>query len=217
MKRGSFLTLIQAITAASVVAVIALAAPPARGDGGRYGYGVDVAMNGHRFFDFEENPTPGKEDVPPDGSPFVIQGYIYPAGTFDEHGDTSGVLADGSPEFPDKVIGTWTCRGWHLQDGDAVTGPVVATTQIFDFDLDEPGRHTIVTDGFELADFDVPHRRAVVGGTGAFESVTGQMVQTYVWEDPEFLNASGGFNTSFEFRLRRPWWLIPLFSHRYAR
>lgn len=130
------------------------------------GYDMDIAMNGHRFFDFEENPDPARAGIPPDGSPFIIQGYIYPAGTFDRYGPLSGVNADGSPEFPERVIGLWTCRGWHLQDGDALMGPVVMTTQTFDFKTAEPGRHTIVTDGYELADLGVPFRRAVVGGTG---------------------------------------------------
>ena len=163
---------------------------------------VDVAMNGLTFFDFEDNP--GNPGVPPNGSPFIIQGYIYPGGTFDKHGNLSGVNADGSPEFPDRVIGTWICRGWHLQDGDAFTGPVVATTQIFDFSKSQAGTHTIVTDGIELADLGVPFNRAITGGTGIFQRVGGDMRQTYVWDDPDYLNASGGFNTSFNFHFRQP-------------
>lgn len=181
---------------------IALTAAPTWADG-RYTFRVDVAMNGATFHDFEANPDPNRAGIPPNGSPFIIQGYIYRAGTFERYGDTSGVLADGSPEFPERVIGTWICRGWHLQDGDAVAGPVVATTQIFEFDLEQPGQNMLITDGIELADFDVPFRRAVTGGTGVFSRASGEMVQTYVWDDPNYLNASGGFNTSFEFRLQQ--------------
>ena len=181
----------------------ALLAAPASADQSRKRFSVDVAMNGTTFFDFEQNPDPARAGIPPNGSPFIIQGYIYRGGTFELYGDTSGVNADGSPQFPDRVIGTWICRGWHLQDGDALAGPVVATTQIFDFEPDHPGRQILVTDGIELADFDVPFKRAVTGGTGAFNRVAGELVQTYVWEEPEFLNASGGFNTTFEFRLQQ--------------
>lgn len=172
--------------------------PGAYADVDRHRTKLDVAMNGQTFFDFEENP--GNPGVPPNGSPFIIQGYIYPGGTFSQFGALSGVNADGSPEFPNRVIGTWICRGWHLQDGDASTGPVVATTQIFTFGS-KPGANTIVTDGIELADFEVTFKRAVTGGTGIFRRTEGEMWQTYVWDEPDFLNASGGFNTSFEFRL----------------
>ena len=152
---------------------------------------VDVAMDGASFH--FQGPT-NDNGFPADGTPFIVRGYIYPAGTFAEHGSSSGTNPDGSPEFADLVIGTWYCRGWHLQDGDAVSGPVVATTQIFDLGPRFPGRHTIVTDGIELADFDVPFRRLVVGGTGRHHRARGQLTQVYV----DF-NASNGFNTSFEF------------------
>ncbi len=154
---------------------------------------VDVAMDGASFsFEGDVNEA----GFPAVGTPFIISGYVYPGGTFARYGALSGVNPDGSPEFPDEVIGTWTCRGWHLQDGDAVTGPVVATTQVFDLDPAAPGAVTIVTDGLELADFDVPFRRAITGGTGPFAGLTGQVRQVYVGNG---LNASGGFNTSFAF------------------
>jgi hypothetical protein len=152
---------------------------------------LEVAMDGTSFH--FQGPT-NDNGFPADGTPFIIRGYIYPAGTFAAHGSSSGTNPDGSAEFPDEVIGTWYCRGWHLQDGDATTGPVVATTQIFELSPTRDGRHTIVTDGIELADFDVPFRRAVVGGTGRHFQARGHSVQVYV----DF-NASNGFNTSFEF------------------
>jgi len=39
---------------------------------------------------------------------FMSQGYIYPEGTLTED---NGVNPDGSPEFPDKVLGQWSCWG----------------------------------------------------------------------------------------------------------
>jgi hypothetical protein len=34
-----------------------------------------------------------------------------------------------SPEFPDRVIGTWTCYGTHTEDAATTTsGPLVVTT-----------------------------------------------------------------------------------------
>lgn len=167
---------------------------------------LDVAMIGQTFFDFEPHPDPAKAGVPPNGSPFVVQGWLYRGGTFEKFGNLSGVNADGSPEFPDRVVGKWICRGWHLQDGDALTGPVVVTTQVFDFNPDGPGSQTLVTDGIELADFDVAFKRAVTGGTGAFKLARGEVVQTYVG----FPNASGNFNSSFVLRLSQAAKHLPL-------
>ena len=155
----------------------------------------DVAMDGTSFH--FEGPT-NAAGYPADGTPFVVRGYIYPAGTFEQHGSASGTNPDGSPEFPQLVMGTWYCRGWHLQDGDALTGPIVATTQVFDLDSERPGRRTIVTDGIELADFGVPFDRAIVGGTGSYRDPSGRSVQTYV-----DVNSSFGFNTSFVMRIAR--------------
>ena len=165
-----------------------LAPQPAAGRGRALSF--DVAMDGSSFH--FEGPT-NENGFPADGTPFIVRGYLYPAGTFAAHGSSSGTEPDGSPEFPDLVLGTWYCRGWHLQDGDAVSGPVVATTQIFDLDPGTPGRHTIVTDGIELADFDVPFQRAVVGGSGRYRWARGHSTQVYF----DF-NASNGFNSSVE-------------------
>lgn len=154
---------------------------------------LDVAMDGSSFF-FEG--AVNANGAPARGTPFVIEGYIYPGGTLRQQGLLSGVLADGSPEFPDRVLGTWICRGWHLLDGDAQTGAVVATTQIFDFNDERRGHTTIVSEGIELADFDRPFRRAITGGTGGFRGQRGQHLQTYVGHG---MNASGGFNTTFRF------------------
>jgi hypothetical protein len=156
----------------------------------------EVAMDGNTFF-FEG--ATNAAGAPANGTPFVIQGYIYPDGVFDTHGDLSGVNPDGSPEFPNLVVGTWICRGWHLQDGDAATGPVVATTQIFDFGP-EAGRETIITDGIELADFDLPFTRAITGATGRLADFDDRFTtceQVYVGGG---LNVTGGFNTEFTFR-----------------
>ena len=152
----------------------------------------DVAMDGTSF-SFEGDFTPS--GVPAKGTPFIVSGYLYPRGTFSRYGLLSGVHPDGSPEFPELVVGTWSCRGWHLQDGDAATGPVVATTQVFDFDPDRPGTRTIVTDGIELADFHVPFERAVTGGTGSFRRLRVVHDQTYVGR-----NETQGFNSVVRFQ-----------------
>jgi hypothetical protein len=187
------------LAASAVLLSAAGGAQPHRGivmsEAGAARLQFDIAMNGASFH--FEGPT-NEAGYPADGTPFVVRGYLYPKGTFAAHGSSSGTHPDGSPEFPELVVGTWYCRGWHLQDGDALTGPVVATTQVFDLDVHEPGAWTVVTDGIELADFDVWFSRAITGGSGRHRAVRGQQRQVYV----DF-NASNGFNTSTELRLDR--------------
>lgn len=184
-----------ALTAAVALSVCSVSVADRPASEGRR---LDVAMNGHTFS--FEGPV-NENGVPANGTPFIISGYIYPGGTFEQHGDLAGVLPDGSAEFPDKVLGTWICRGWHLQDGDAPSGPLVATTQVFDLDPSAPGTQTIVTNGIELAEDYVPFGRAITGGSGMFEGLTGRHTQVMLGNG---FNVSGGFNTSFTFELRRP-------------
>jgi hypothetical protein len=134
----------------------------------------DVAENGLRFF-FADAPV-FEDGMPAAGNPFVTEGYLYPAGTLD---GTNGVLADGSPEFPEKVIGTWFCRGYLINDGmHTTTGPMVISTQIINFG-DEYGGVTLVTEGFELADVGVPVSRAITGGTGPYQLARGEVSQVF--------------------------------------
>lgn len=133
----------------------------------------EVAEDGTRFVFSKERLF--EDGMPQYGTPFVTQGYIYPEGTLN---GSNGSLANGKPEFPDKVIGEWTCYGWMIGDGGhTTTGEWVVSTQIFKFDK-EYGGGILVTDGFELVDFDIPAARAITSGTGAFEDVEGHQVQT---------------------------------------
>lgn len=154
---------------------------------------IDVACNGTTFL--PTGPTAG--GAPAKGDAFVVKGYIYPAGTFKKYGAASGVNPDGSPQFPDLVIGTWYCRGWFLQDVATVkSGPFVVTTQIYDFSVNGYGKQSLTSDGLELSDQNVKIARAVVGGTGSFSGVKGQVEQTQIGA-----NATGLFNLSFAFDL----------------
>lgn len=156
----------------------------------RHSLQVDVVQNGTDFF--FEGPV-NENGIPAKGTPFVTTGFIYPSGTLLAYGTGSGIKANGDPEFPELVIGTWICRGWHMQDGDAESGVVVVTTQTFGFDSKKLGRHMLVTDGIELAEFNVPFVRPITGGSGQFRHFRGQMEQTYLDTD-----SSGGFNMTFD-------------------
>ena len=145
--------------------------------GNFFGFGktvieVDIVEN-PRKFSFDETPV-FEDGSPAYGGEFVTQGFIYPKGTL-EMGD--GVDAEGNPQFPDLVMGTWFCRGWHVGNGARTeTGPVVVTHQIFNFG-EKFGAKTITTDGLELADIGEPVKRAITGGTGRFRRAKGEQVQ----------------------------------------
>jgi hypothetical protein len=155
----------------------------------------DVAEDMSRFV-FAPTPVFEEDGYPAYGNPFITQGYIYPKGTIacDDDGCT-GVNLDGSPEFPDLVLGEWTCRGWFIGDGAHTTsGPVVITTQVYNFGT-EFGRDMLVSEGYELADEGVVFQRAITGGTGQYKGSRGEISQIFLgW------NASEGVSLSFSLK-----------------
>lgn len=127
-----------------------------------------------------------EDGLPADGSSFITRGYLYEAGTLQE---SNGVNADGSPEYPEKVIGEWICQGYMINDaGHAKGGVWVFSTQFFQFGK-EPGAQTLVTTGYELADVGVAIARAITGGTGEYSTARGEATQTMLG-----LNATEGVN-----------------------
>lgn len=171
MKQKSALLALLVLAVLSLTAVAAVAAPrqAAKPDTIR----VDVAENGLRFI-FDDAPVFAEDGMPAYGNSFVTEGYLYPPGTLscDDEG-CNGILDNGEPEFPDLVIGTWSCRGFFVGDGGhTVTGPMVVTTQMYELNGDY-----IVTDGFELADIGVAAKRSITGGTGPYGQARGEMQQ----------------------------------------
>jgi hypothetical protein len=176
---------------------------------------IDVACDATSIrFGEPRGPNPADPDGDPGphpyyGAPFVVQGVIYPQGTLDPtcqanpgEGTYCGLLPDGSPEFPDQVVGRWYCRGWFVGEGGrgnvggifTPTGPFVVTTQIYDLDLNQRGSKMLISDGPELIDLHTPFQRAVTGGTGPFTLARGQVTQTAIGA-----NATGLFNFQFQF------------------
>ncbi len=151
----------------------------------------DVAEDATRFV-FDETPV-FDDDLPAYGNSFVTRGYIYPEGTLD---DSSGVLPNGEPEFPEQVIGEWSCRGWFVGDGaHTEEGPWVLTTQIYDLG-DELGAQALVTEGYELPSMENSIQRAITGGTGRYASVSGDVTQQFLG-----FNDSEGVKLRFEFHI----------------
>lgn len=132
----------------------------------------DISEDMTRFF-FDKDYT-HEDGLPARGSAFITQGYLYPAGTLN---GSNGVLPDGSPEFPELVLGEWTCYGYYVGDGaHTTTGAMVITTQVFNIG-DAIGGTTIVTSGYEVADLNVPVSRAITGGTGEYKNAHGETSQ----------------------------------------
>lgn len=157
-------------------------------------FAIDVACQGTTFtFDGPTHP----DDSPDYGATFIVEGVIYPHGTFDEMGASSGLLEDGHPEFPDRVVGKWTCYGMFVGDGGHTEAghPEVVTTQIYDFDPDSTGEDILISRGFELAGLDAPFTRALTGGTGLNRSFRGEVVQRAI-----ALNATDFPNIRFRFQ-----------------
>jgi hypothetical protein len=155
-------------------------------------------------FDVSEDMTRFKFDqdvvyedgLPADGSAFITRGYVYQPGTL--HGDGDGVNADGSPQYPDKLVGEWICSGYMINEaGHAKSGVWVFSTQFFPLG-DTPGARTITTQGYELADIGVAISRAVTGGTGAYKNARGESTQTMLG-----LNATEGVNLRVKLELSK--------------
>lgn len=136
-----------------------------------------------------------EDGMPAHGSGFVTRGYIYPDGTLN---GSNGVNADGTPEFPEKVIGEWMCFGYMIGEAaHAKSGAWVISTQIFNFGKDY-GNQTLVTQGYELAD-PTPVYRAITGGTGDYAGASGQAMQIF-----QGLNASEGVVLDVELEVITP-------------
>ena len=151
------------------------------------------AANGTHF-SFDETPA-DSDGLPAYGTEYITEGYLYPSGTLN---GTNGVNADGSPEFPDKVIGTWTCRGWLVGKGlNTVTGPWAAATQLFNLSP-TPGEKMIVTEGLLLPEVNVPIKRAITGGTGNMQGHEAKGVR----QSSGFPNRAGGVNSRIEMKVK---------------
>lgn len=132
----------------------------------------DVAED-HTAFVFAPAPVFEDDGYPAHGNPFATQGYIYPTGTLAD--GASGVLEDGSPSFPDRVRGTWTCHGWFVGDAMRVTsGTWLISQQVFEIDSGD----ILITQGPENADQMVTFECPITGGTGDYAGASGVMDQT---------------------------------------
>jgi len=131
---------------------------------------VDVAVD-HRTFAIV--PSNGNvlnpEPLGPNrGTPFIVDGKIFPGGTLQKG---AGM---GDPDMPGS-IGSWICKG--IFTSDLTTEDVgFNTTQMFLFNGD---KDAIWTEGLEagLGKEGVITHRTILGGTGKFRGARGEVVQ----------------------------------------
>ncbi|WP_298922233.1 hypothetical protein [uncultured Roseobacter sp.] len=147
----------------------------------------DVAEDHTRIF-MAAQPL-HENGMPAHGNAFLSQGYIYPAGTLQD--GVPGVLKDGSPAFPDLVLGTWTCDGYFVGEaGNATSGAWVISRQVFAFARGDQ----IITQGTEIADLGEENLRPITGATGDYAAIEGGLVQTTLG-----FNEYMALNATFEF------------------
>ena len=165
---------IVAMTTAAVAGVSIASAAATSGAATTETIEVDIAEDGTRFV-IDEAPV-FDDGFPAHGNAFITQGYIYPAGTLT---DSNGVNPDGTPEFPDEVIGEWSCSGYFIGEGaHATEGAWVYTTQLFAFGDDaDTGAETIVVTGYEGAEVGAIVTGAITGGTGDYATASGEADQ----------------------------------------
>ena len=166
-------------------------------------FSVDVVADCNRFI---SGGVPHPMANPKFGDTFMQEGLMYEGGTLAKNcnGDGCGLKPDGSPEFPEAVIGKWTCYGTFVGNGAATgQGTWVYTTQVYEFDAEKlepnifaPGEHAIVSLGPERNDLATPWSRAISGGYGRFRSALGQVVQTKIG-----LNPTTCENFTFDFKV----------------
>ncbi|WP_138933250.1 hypothetical protein [Roseovarius arcticus] len=155
-------------TAAILLGTAALAEPLVR---------FDVAED-HTRFVFQSAPV-DDEGMPTHGNPFVTQGYVYPADTLAPGID--GVNEDGSPAFPELVLGTWTCDGFLVGAAmKAETGVFLVSRQTVVLNEGD----ILISHGPEIIDENVVQLRAISGATGSFVDHDGDIGQVFLGWGP---------------------------------
>ncbi len=153
---------------------------------------VDVSMNRDSMF-FGVQDSLGNPAI---GSDYIIQGPVYPAGTFQLKGFDKGLVGGGVPEFPDLQIGYYMSRGWVVQDVSTTQGIHALTTQLFFIDKEYAGLQPfqIILSGREPAALNEPIYRAVVGATDELRFSRGEGAHVNVGK-----NITDGFNATICF------------------
>ena len=125
-----------------------------------------------------ENEIPVAEGFPPNGSPFFVEGALFPANTIptgEEDWDLDANI--------DAAIGHWFCYGWFVSRADRVD-PHVITTQTYHFQRitqeDPFPARQIQSHGLEGTFGGQVAARSIIGGTGIYRNATGRVLQEII-------------------------------------
>ena len=163
----------------------------------------DVALDGATVRYVKAAPG-HPSGLPLTGDTFILFGGIYPAGTFDA-GDLNPSQAG--------AIGRWICRGSFYVDlaSEQVPHAVTSVMHVLGDGLSAaggpigPAHDAIVHEGFESG---LPETtRAIVGGTGRYAGVRGEVVQvargandTLIQVTPEVAVPTPSYTFTFRFK-----------------
>jgi hypothetical protein len=148
---------------------------------------VDVALDGNTLKVNHLDPTQDPK-VPFPGDVLFIEGTIYKGGKL-----PTGI-ANNDPNGPGG-IGKIRCRALILVEPTDFTTPAASfVTELYSFSNDN---ETIIADG-PGANLYATVLRAVLGGTGHFEGITGEIVEKNIG-----LNKTGFCNLRITFRVKR--------------
>jgi hypothetical protein len=148
---------------------------------------VDVALDGATIVINHVNPAK------PDGMAFpgdvlYIEGTIYPEGKL-----PSG-MAENDPNEPGG-IGKIRCRALILTQPTDLTTPMASfVTEMYSFGNDS---QMIIADG-PGANLYATVQRAILGGTGSFDAVSGQIKEVNIG-----MNSTGFCNLRITFKIKR--------------
>ncbi len=161
-----------------------------------YDMELDVCCNGHTF-KFLNSQTDSENNYTK--TSFIVEGYIYKAGTFENFGYDKGVKTNGDPEFENLLIGKWTNKGWYLNKGrQTKTGPYVDSTHTYDLTEGNSLKKILSSNGKELIDMNTPFNRILSAGQGGYSRIRGgNVIQINVGK-----NDTLNFNYTFRFNFR---------------
>ena len=150
----------------------------------------DVATDARTFRINRGAPLPEAKR----GDSFIVEGFIYPAGTIAPGGT---LLNPGAfnPITATGSIGKWILRGTFNYDfGEIMAGaePAVFGTQYFQFN---DGR-MLVSEGSHAGSR--PQLRAIIGGGGTLSGAMGEVREELIGT-----NVTGLFNQRFTFKIKR--------------
>jgi hypothetical protein len=157
---------------------------------------LDICCNRHtlRYLNGE-----AENDVHYDKKSFIVEGFIYKKGTFENFGNNCGIKPNGSPEYLDRLIGKWMCKGWYINRGlDTKTGNYIDSTHTYELDTKTALSRILMSNGKEKIDMQDPFDRVLCPGLGAYSKVRGgSVIQTNVG-----INNTEAYNFIFKFRFR---------------